>query len=459
MSVFKRKTTAGETEEYHYRFMKGGKKYIGVCEGCVDEDSAKAYEANIRQTASVLATQRSVKALVENFRDELSGGVKIELSKAFMEAAQKPRRYSASASHAATKESQFSDFVRFMGRFFPDINFISEVTKRHAEAYITQLRTKGRFDKKIVFKNGAKNGATSKYENKCENLSPSTINRFHKTLREVFSLLSDDAGLTHNPFAAIPMLDEEQETREAFTEEELERIIKNAPEFIRSIFLVGFFTAFREGDIATLRWREVLWEHGIIRRKLLKTGAIVEVPIMPPLMNFLKDQLGRNEEFVLPEHAAMYRDNPSGIPYRVKKFLEGDMKIKTTKNVPGRSRAVSVKDVHSLRHTFCYFAGVAGIPLVVVQSIVGHMTSEMTAHYTAHADRETKREKMAMLPNFSALVGETRRINLLEQTRAALIEKIKAADDETISRIASILLPRKSKKLLLRNTAPGIPKL
>lgn len=447
MSVFKRKTTHGETSEYHYRFMKSGKLYFGVCDGCYTQDDAEKYEASIRETVSELSMQRSVKALVENFRDELAGGEKIALDDAFAAAEEKPRRHSASLSHRNVKASQFADFVCFMNQKFPDIIYINQVLKRHAEAYIQQLRTFGRFGKEI--RSGSGN-----YANRNERLASSTINRFHKTMREVFSLLAEDVGLYSNPFALVPMLDEEQETREAFSEKELELIMQKAPPFIRSIFLVGFFTALREGDISTLRWSDVLWEQGIIRRKLLKTGAIVEIPIMPPLAAFLREQEGRDDEYVLPEHAAMYLKNPSGISYRVKKFLEGDLGISTTKKVPGRTRSVSVKDVHSLRHTFCYFAGVAGIPLVVVQSIVGHMTPEMTAHYTAHADRKTKREKLASLPCFKALVTETERKVLIEQTRLEVIEAIKKADSETIRRVASMILPVKPKRLLLHSTEP-----
>ena len=75
----------------------------------------------------------------------------------------------------------------------------------------------------------------------------------------------------------------------------------------------------------------------------------------------------------------------------------------------GRSRAVSVKDLHSCRHTFCYYAGLYGIPLTIVQSIVGHMTPEMTKHYSAHASLSAKREQMRQLPEFMMLTGlETR---------------------------------------------------
>ena len=66
---------------------------------------------------------------------------------------------------------------------------------------------------------------------------------------------------------------------------------------------------------------------------------------------------------------------------------------------------MSVKDLHSCRHTFCYYAGLRGIPLAVVQSIVGHMTPEMMKHYTAHATMEDKRKNMLAMSNLVQLTS------------------------------------------------------
>ena len=447
MSVFKRKTTSGETTEYHYRFMKGGKLFFGVCQGCFDELDAKRFESDLKSKVSQLENQKTVKAIVENFRDELACGDKILLKDAFAVISKKPKRRTMSEKQRTSKESRFNDFVAFMESKHPDVKHINSVTSFHAEEYISHLRAQGRFDKTVSSSQG-------KYESRNTQLSPATLNRFLDELKSAFATLMKQTGMLENPFADIESILETSETREAFSEKELELILNSAPPFIKAIFIVGFFTALREGDISTLRWSDVLWEHGVIRRKMLKTGAVVEIPIMPPLAEFLKQQIGKNEEYVLPEHAEMYLANPDGITYRVKKFLEDDCKIKTTKKVPGRSRAISIKDVHSLRHTFCYFAGVAGIPLVVVQSIVGHMTPDMTAHYTAHADRITKREKLAALPCFKALSNGVERNTLIEQKRLQVIEAIKKTDSDTLNRIAAMLLPVKPKKSLLHNTEP-----
>lgn len=447
MSVFRRKTTSGETQEFHYRFMKGGKLFFGVCQGCFDEATAKKFEADLKSKVSQLENQKTVKAIVENFRDELSCGDKILLQDVFAVMSKKTRRRSMSEKQQLSKESRFNDFVAFMKSKYPDVKYANDVTSLHAEEYIALLRSEGRFNKTIESSQGT-------YTTNNTQLSTATLNRFLDELKSTFTAIMKQAGMLENPFEDIEPMLKTAETREAFSEQELELILKTAPPFIRSIFIVGFFTALREGDISTLLWSDVLWEHGVIRRKMLKTGVVVEIPIMPPLAEFLKQQMGKDKTYVLPEHAKMYLENPYGISYRVKKFLEDDLGIQTTKNVPGRSRAVSIKDVHSLRHTFCYFAGVAGIPLVVVQSIVGHMTPEMTAHYTAHADRKTKREKLAALPCFAALTNGIERNVLVEQKRLQCIEAIKKADSDTLNRIAALLLPVKIKTSLLHNTEP-----
>lgn len=423
MSVFKRKTTGGETAEYHYRFMKHGKRYSGVCINCTSLEDAIGYEREVLGKVNLLSKQKNVRALVENFKIDLCGDNRIALKDSWSTLIKKPTRRIPTPGYLQKKQTRWQTFVDFMQSKHPDIRFIHEVTQIHAENYIAHLRTLSK--------------------------ASSTVNAYHKCAKEIFQRLNS-SGL-ENPFAGVQMLLEKQETREAFSQDELELILLKAPDFIRSIFVVGFFTAFREGDISTLRWSDVLWEHGVIRRELLKTGVTVEIPIMPPLVEFLKEQIGCDDEYVLPDHAKMYLKNPSGITYRVKKFLEEDCNIRTTKRVKGRTRAVSIKDVHSLRHTFCYFAGVAGIPLVVVQSIVGHMTKEMTAHYTAHADRKTKREKLTALPIFKALTENAARKELEEQTRLRLIDAIKKADSETLNRVASLLLPVKPKRSLLRS--------
>ena len=134
----------------------------------------------------------------------------------------------------------------------------------------------------------------------------------------------------------------------------------------------------------------------------------------------------------------MYQTNPSGTSYRFKSFLE-EFGIRTTRNVEGRSRAVSIRDVHSLRHTFAYMAGVYQIPLPVVQSILGHMSPEMTKHYQAHADREAKEKYLARMPD-SIGHSEVKAIESSDNIqREQLIQQMKGFPPDQLEIVAKFL--------------------
>ena len=133
----------------------------------------------------------------------------------------------------------------------------------------------------------------------------------------------------------------------------------------------------------------------------------------------------KQSPFILPEHEEMYRTNRCGVSYRINKFLTS-LGIETTRETAGARRA-SVKDFHSLRHTFAYLAGVNHIPLSIVQAVLGHMSPQMTQRYQEHATREDKMVYMKTLPSLLgdrlltkaeqamliASVGNTEQVNAL----------------------------------------------
>lgn len=441
MAVYKQrfKTKDGITrksEFYHYRFMINGKDHSGVCKGCTNETDAKNFEKDVKAEALQLSKQKTVTALIENYREQLTGGTAILLDEAYELSLNKPRKRQPSYELKNAKRAYWLDFVAFMSAKYPDIKKLSSVQPLHTEAYINHLRTKGRFNSEITFKREDKFFA---YKSQ-EKLSPRTCNVYQQTLSEVFNKLASDAGILQNPFANIEKQDNEYESREAFTEKELILIRDNANDFIRAIFCIGIATALREGDICTLRWDEVDLKNNLIIRKMQKTRRNVEIPILPPLRTFLDElkEKSADSDYVLPEHAAMYQSNPSGISARVKKFLEG-LKIVTTRKIEGRDRAVSIKDVHSLRHSFCYYAGLYGIPLLIVQSIVGHMTPEMTKHYQAHATREAKREKLLQMPDLMGIDSSAVAKLLPDSVNALRDELIKLVHSADLVKLKKIL--------------------
>ena len=130
----------------------------------------------------------------------------------------------------------------------------------------------------------------------------------------------------------------------------------------------------------------------------MKTGNIVTIPIMPALRSYFLT-LPMKGEYVFPELAEKYLTPNEAIGADVTKFLES-LGMESTRKVPGRSRKVSVRDIHSLRHTFAYMAALANIPLPIVQSVLGHMDSKMTQMYMNHASAQAKQKYLSALPDY-----------------------------------------------------------
>ena len=80
-----------------------------------------------------------------------------------------------------------------------------------------------------------------------------------------------------------------------------------------------------------------------------------------------------------------------------------------------------------------YYAGIRGIPLAVVQSIVGHMSPEMTKHYSAHATLEEKRKNIGLMSDF--MEGS----DMLSATDSERAELHKLADTLPLEQIRNLL--------------------
>ena len=428
--MVKQKKTGGA---WYYEFMYRGKRFFGTCDGAASKRDAEVFERTVREKASLASGLKSVKALYETFREDLTGGRKVTLEDAFDLSLKKPRKRMPAEKQIAKKRGMWQDFLDFMRGEHPDIVTLSDVKKTHAEEYIAWLRESGKYNKAIQYSRTGKKRRAAKtisYSTPEDaRLCPRSINRYQIACAEVFTLLKEDAGLQDNPFAGILKLDVEDESREAFTPDELKLIFDNLDGFTRPLFMLAVWTGLREGDICTLKWEHVFLDSRIIARRTRKTGVRVQIPISDQLFEFLSSVKKTDSEYVFPKHAEMYLTNPDGVSYRIKKFLDG-LGIETTRTPEGRTRAISIKDLHSCRHTFCYYAGLAGIPLTVVQALVGHMSPAMTAHYSEHATMEDKRRGMERLSFFKpealpAAVEEPERTELRSMINALPIELIR----------------------------------
>ena len=162
------------SKKFHYRFMVAGVSYSGICKGCEIPPGASAreiatfkkraehFEASertriLRENEEQKEIERDIRrnktviALVENYKYELTGGHPVLLDEAFDLAAQKPYRRIAQPRYAGLKKTYWQDFCAYIAHFYPDITEISHIQRLHCEAYVKYLTDNGHFRKEIRY--------------------------------------------------------------------------------------------------------------------------------------------------------------------------------------------------------------------------------------------------------------------------------------------------------------------
>jgi integrase len=423
MAVYKR------GKVWHYRFMVGGKDYFGSTK-MTNHHDAEVFErsvlTDVQQTLRATAPAEATRKVGEIVQRKLSGGDRITLAGAYDRFAAQPAKRTRCAARDKANRSRWNDFLAFMTATHPDMVNMADVTQAAANDYIGHLEQHGRFQKETSFTRTLKGRKTEgnrqvyRYEQQITRLSDAARNDFVRTCRMVFDrLMPADLAIRDNPFAKgrIDLRTERAQDRDAFEVADIVKLYQAAcsdreSEIIRPLIAMGAGLAMREGDIATLKWEHVRFQTPEIVKATEKTGRTQAIPLWDPaIVRFLEECRtaapdAKGSDPCFPALALLYRDNRSGVGYRFKRFLadNGFDAAKATRKVldregkPKRTRAVSVLDVHSLRHTFASVAGAAGVPFKTVQMVLGHATKEMTERYWRHANNRELREKLTSMP-------------------------------------------------------------
>ena len=301
-------------QKFHYRFRIDGVDYSGPCPmdtvpAMADARTIEAYRRKALEAEKVVKDRilqeqrelqeeerrirqnKSVVALIENYKFELTGGTRIALKDAFPLAAAKPAKRQAKPAWAALRESYWNDFTAFMEARYPDITDLSAVRRCHAESYVAFLVAEGRFVKEVSYniETGKKRKKTKEVSYQRNYLlSPKTIREITGACRWVFGKLKEDAGIVNAPWEQVVLPAKDPVDREIFTHDELNLIwegIQSNP-FCYPLFLVAANSGMTEGDICTLEWSEVDWAANCIRRDRRKTGADIVLPLLPQLAEY-----------------------------------------------------------------------------------------------------------------------------------------------------------------------------
>ena len=336
------------------------------------------------------------------------GEHRLPLADVWMEYVKSPNRNELAKATLDCKRNTWMQFAKWMEHFYLPVKDLGEITSDMIAEYLACVRAE---------------------------VCASTYNTRVCILREIFHVLAQKAGLEEDPWEGVRLRPDDSHSRRELTMDELRRLLEAAKRVggneklkVKSekcvdgsssslnlipqpstewhkLILIGIYTGLRLGDCCRLDWSQINLTQEVIQLVPRKTRRhhqrLVTIPIHPALGAALLPTTSCQLPTaftgpVLPMVAELY----SRSRWRVSQELSRIFKtanIVTSVRLEGRKHRTPEATFHSLRHTFVSFAANAGVPLHIVQSIVGHESTAMTRHYY-HENLAALKSAVAAIP-------------------------------------------------------------
>ena len=303
------------------------------------------------------------------------GERRLPLADVWMEYVKNPNRNELSDATMDMKRQVWMHFAKWMERFYLPVDDLAGVTADMIGEYLACIRAE---------------------------VCASTYNSRVCVLREIFRILANKAGLEEDPWEGVRLRPDDSHSRRELTMGELKRLLdaaKKSGEDWYKLILIGIYTGLRLGDCCRLDWSCINPVQGVIQLVPSKTKRhhqrLVTIPVHPALGAALASDLESTGP-VLPKIAEMYGRARWQVSHELTRIFKA-ANITTSVKLEGRHRRTPEATFHSLRHTFVSFAANAGVPLHIVQSIVGHESTAMTRHYY-HENIDALKSAVAAIP-------------------------------------------------------------
>lgn len=280
----------------------------------------------------------------------------------------------------------FAEFSReFVENYATPNNKPSEVESKQAILKLHLVPTFGAL--RLADIDGRRIEAFKAVQRKAD-LSPKSVNNQLAVLRRILAVAHEWGVI-----AAVPKVTWLKAPKPEFDFldfEEAERLLAGADPAWRPMILVGLKAGLRQGELLALRWEDADLVTGrlLIRRAVArgkigtpKSGKGREVPLSAESVRALMSYRHRKGELVFcAENGRMLRKGECKWP------------------LWSACRAAVLRRIgwHVLRHTFASHLVMKGVPLKVVQELLGHATIEMTMRY-AHLSPAVSRDAVALL--------------------------------------------------------------
>jgi integrase len=202
-------------------------------------------------------------------------------------------------------------------------------------------------------------------------VSNATVNRNLAFLSKCFRLAIERELATCNPVRGIQL--EESSGRLRFlTVAEIRKLLSTANGQLKDIIIVAIYTGLRKDEIFSLTWSDIHKKSLTVQRKW-KGESYQAVRASQAALEAINRQ---------PRASAYVFPNPSG-----------DRRMSCRTAFENAVQKAGLQDVtfHTLRHTFASHAVMNGMPLKVLQEVLGHSKFDMVLKYAHLADDHVDR--------------------------------------------------------------------
>jgi len=220
--------------------------------------------------------------------------------------------------------------------------------------------------------------------------APVTVRKYMNIVRLVLNKARINELCERNPMEGVVALrGKKSQQREAYTQEEMHKIISSASGWFKSFLITAFGTGMRTGELLALKWSDVDFELGtiIVQRSMrhaclsetTKTKTDRTIDMLEIVENSLKALHVRrsSNEWVFPNKEGVpYTESKNILKYYFKPLLE---KI-----------GVKYKTLYVSRHSFISLMLNNGMDLMWVSNMAGHASSTTTLKYYAIFEKRDK---------------------------------------------------------------------
>ncbi len=208
---------------------------------------------------------------------------------------------------------------------------------------------------------------------------PGSVNRVIIMLRYIFNLSIrwETAGITKNPTAGIPLLEENNKKERYLTGDEANKLIvalqTSQNKMLQYIVPMLILTGARKQEVLKAKWEDFNLDQKVWRIPTSKSGKARHVPISDGVL-YLLSGVPRQEDC-----DSVFANPKTLLPY---------VSIFASWNTARTSVGLSDVRMHDLRHSFASFLVNSGRSIYEVQRILGHTQIKTTQRY-AHLSQDS----------------------------------------------------------------------